>query len=118
MSVETVLKSEEKRRQSCVRRSDGEIMEVVQDILKFKYGDVDIQDRFELWSGKAMHRQFLKQTEGIRFETESELWPNRGYLKRETESLIAAAQEKSLRTNYSVANIDKDGTSPIRRMCH
>ena len=41
----------------------------------------------------------------------------RGTLKRETESLQAAAQDQAIRTNYRRAKIEKDGTSPLCRMC-
>ena len=45
------------------------------------------------------------------------MWLQRGTLKRETESLITAAQEQALRTKYQRAKIEKDGTSPLCRMC-
>ena len=41
----------------------------------------------------------------------------RGTLKRVTESLITAAQQQALQTNYRRAKIEKDGTSPLCRMC-
>ena len=63
-----------------------------------------------------MHGQFERQTKEMRSE-ESWMWLQRGTLKRETESLITAAQEQALRTNYRRAKIQKDGTSPLCRMC-
>ena len=48
------------------------------------------------WNKKALHGQFLRETEstddGNRWE-----WLKRGELKRETENLLCAAQEVSLR---------------------
>ena len=41
----------------------------------------------------------------------------RGTLKRETESLLAAAQNQAIRTNYQRAKIERDETSPLCRMC-
>lgn len=40
-----------------------------------------------------------------------------GQLKRETESLIAVAQDQAIRTNYRSTTIEKGGTSPTCRMC-
>ena len=74
------------------------------------------KERYEAWSEKVMHGQFERQTKEIRSE-ESWMWLQRGTLKRETESLITAAQEQALRTNYRRAKIEKDGTSPLCRMC-
>ena len=62
-----------------------------------------------------MYGQFERQTKEIRSE-ESWMWLQRGTLKRETESLITSAQEQALRTNQR-AKIEKDGTSPLCRMC-
>ena len=46
---------------------------------------------------KALHGQFLRQTE-IRTQ-QSLVWLQNGNLKKETESLIVAAQNQSIRTN-------------------
>ena len=41
----------------------------------------------------------------------------RGTLKKETESLLTAAQDQALRTNYIKNKIDKLDVSPMCRMC-
>ena len=68
------------------------------------------------WTGKAMHRQFVRQIDEVRGEG-SWMWMSRRTQKRETESLLAAAQDLTVRTNYRWAKIEKDGTSPLCRMC-
>ena len=45
------------------------------------------------------------------------MWLGKADLKVETETLICAAQEQALRTNYVQFNIDKNGESPLCRMC-
>ena len=47
---------------------------------------------------KAMHGQFLRETEGMQDQRRWQ-WFKAGELKRGTESLICAAQEVTLRTN-------------------
>ena len=45
-------------------------------------------------------------------------WLRRGELKKETEGLITAAQDQSLRTNVMKARIEKSHVSPMCRMCN
>ena len=44
-------------------------------------------------------------------------WLRKGDLKIQTESLLCAAQEQALRTNYLKFYIDKTANSPLCRMC-
>ena len=44
-------------------------------------------------------------------------WIRRGYLKKETENLIFAAQEKALRTNWIRKNIDEQEVSEKCGIC-
>ena len=41
----------------------------------------------------------------------------KGYLKKETEGFIMAAQDQALRTNWYRHNIEKENVSPTCRMC-
>ena len=50
------------------------------------------------WKGKPLHGAFLRDVEGSAVE-ESWRWLRNGYLKKETEGMICAAQEQALRTN-------------------
>ena len=43
--------------------------------------------------------------------------PEAGQLKRETESLICAAQKQTLRTNTLKNGIDYQDVSPLCRLC-
>ena len=44
-------------------------------------------------------------------------WLRKGNLKRETESLIIAAQNNAIRINYIKAKIDKTQQNSKRRLC-
>ena len=44
-------------------------------------------------------------------------WLRKGNLKRETESLLIAAQDKAIRTNHIKARIDKTQQNSKRRLC-
>ena len=62
------------------------------------------EKRLQDWEEEALHDQYLRQTKKVRLE-QSWVWLQTGDLKRETESLIVAAQ--SIRTNLVKAKIGK-----------
>ena len=58
------------------------------------------------WEKKALHGQYLRQTKEVRSD-QSWAWLQNEDLKRETESLIVAAQNQSIKTNLVKVRIDK-----------
>ena len=58
------------------------------------------EKRLEDWEEKVLHGQYLRQTEKVRSD-QCWAWLQNGYLKRETESLIVAAQNQGIRTNVA-----------------
>ena len=64
------------------------------------------ENRLKEWKGKALHGQFVKETE-CQNESKKWEWLSKGELKRETESLIYAAQEQAIRTNSVKYGTDK-----------
>ena len=62
--------------------------------------------RLEDWEEKVLHGHYLRQTKEVRSD-QSWIWLQNGDLKRETESLIVAAQNQSIRANLVKAKIDK-----------
>ena len=70
----------------------------------------------EDWEEKALHGQYLRQTKEVRSD---QCWAclQNGDLKKETESLIVAAQNQSIRTNLDKAKIDKSQGDSLCRGC-
>ena len=64
------------------------------------------EKRLEDWEKKVLHGQYLRQTKEVRSD-QCWAWLQHGNLKRETESLIVAAQNQSIRTNLVKARFDK-----------
>ena len=64
------------------------------------------EKRLEDWEGKVLHGQYLRQTKKVRSD-QCWAWLQNGNVKRETETLIVAAQNQSIRTNLVKARIDK-----------
>ena len=62
-----------------------------------------------------MNGQHLRLTEEI-LTKETWQWMKRGSLKRETESLIIAAQDQTLRSNHRKAKVEKS-TISMCRLC-
>ena len=74
------------------------------------------QKRLENWEEKVLHGQYLRQTKEVRSD-QCWAWLQNGDLKRETESLIVAAQNESIRTNLIKAKADKSRGHSLCRVC-
>ena len=68
------------------------------------------------WKDKALHGAFVQEISDEAGE-ESWRWLRNGFLKEETEGLILAAQEQSLRTNSIKYIIDKTSETPLCKLC-
>ena len=70
------------------------------------------------YDAKTMHGQFERETAQVRDKEATFRWLRYSHLKRETEALIMAAQEQSLRTRSIKCHIDKTSQTDRCRMCH
>ena len=68
------------------------------------------------YAQKRTHSAFMRGTEDVR-DNNSWLWMKKGYLKKETELLIMAAQDQSLQTRWVKRCINRTTYSPKCRMC-
>ena len=85
--------------------SDEELLKVNES--KSKYHKKKLKNRHERWQSKPLQGQYLKD---IKDKTDNAItwsWLKNGELKKETESVLIAAQDKALRTNAIKAEIDK-----------
>ena len=73
--------------------------------------------REERYYKKPLHSALSRETEEGRDEDNRWLWVKKGYLKKEIEGLIMAAQDQAIRTNWIRHNIDKEDISPLCRLC-
>ena len=74
------------------------------------------EKRLENWEEKVLHGQYLRQTKEVGSD-QCWAWLQNGDLKRETESLIVAAQNQSIRRNLVKAKIDKSQGDSLCRVC-
>ena len=73
------------------------------------------EKRLEDWEEKVLHGQCLKQTKEVRSDHCCG-WLHSD-LERETESLIVAAQNQSIRANLVKAKVEKSQGDSLCRMC-
>ena len=74
-------------------------------------------EKVKNWKEKALHGAFVQQ---ISDEAGEESWRwliRNGFLKKETEGLILAAQEQALRTNSIKYSRDKSSETILCRLC-
>ena len=74
------------------------------------------EERHKQWEEKQLHGKFIRETEEVRSE-ETWGWIKKDYLKKETDGLIFAAQERALRTNWIRKYIDVQQVSEKCKIC-
>ena len=74
------------------------------------------EKRLEDWEKKVIHGQHLRQTKEVRSD-QSWAWLQNGDLKRETESLLVAAQNQSTKANIVKTKINKSQGDSLCRVC-
>ena len=68
------------------------------------------------WEGKQLFGRFKRLKNNISHQKTC-TWLRKGNLKRETESLLIAAQDNAIRTNHIKARIDKTQQNSKCRLC-
>ena len=63
------------------------------------YRERTSKSQMEDWQNKPMHDQFLRQTKDLS-SNDTWQWLQREGLRKETEGMIMAAQDQTLRTRY------------------
>ena len=88
---------------------------VFEDKTKIEAKQDNKTKRMEGWKDKVLHGQYPKRTGAL--EVSSWDWLKRGWMKKETEGMLMAAQDQALPTrNYKVRVMKEQGSSKCR-MC-
>ncbi|KAJ7335694.1 hypothetical protein JRQ81_013635 [Phrynocephalus forsythii] len=85
--------------------TEGIIKEYPETKQEFK--SQQMQRRVENWHSKALHGQFIRDTNDKINQEQTWLWLRKATLKKESEGLIMAAQDQALTTDAIKAKIDK-----------
>ena len=122
MSIEDAIAYEEHSINFYILNNSNEVMSSIKKYIKINKEcsksefKVEQKERKEKSANKVMHGQFSRQIEDFASK-ESWQWLKRGCLKRQTESLLIAAQDQALGINYRKARIERIRKSANCRMC-
>ena len=119
ISVEDCIDLEVGNLKEYVNESEEEMLKEVaeEEIIGEGKQKKDVLDKHKSsYLDKVLHGQFFRKTEEVRDEN-SWNWLKQGYLKRETEGMLMAAQDQALRSNAIKHRIDKAKISPLCRLC-
>ena len=72
--------------------------------------------RKQKWEGKQLYGRFKRLINNI-LHDKTWTWLRKGNFKRETESLLIAAQDSAIRSNHIKARIDKTQQNSKCRLC-
>ena len=117
VGLERYILTSEKGLLIAARRVNGDYEQhrrMIESVKEFK--ERRKNERSNVLKQKKLHGQFFNQIKDVAGE-EKWLWLRDGCIKRETESLIMAAQEQAIRTNAIKAKIDKTQAKSKCRLC-
>ena len=126
ISIERCVKEEESSLKCYVAKSEEKLLKGVAKFEKLNANEMeeirDLKARNETqskerWTEKKMHGQFVRDLKDDVNKKNTWKWLSKCDLKVGTESLICAAQEQAIRTNYVKYHIDKTAESPLCRLC-
>ena len=72
--------------------------------------------RKQKWEGKQLYLRFKRLINNVSHD-KTWIWLRKGNFKRETESLLIAAQDNAIRTNHIKARIDKTQQNSKCSLC-
>ena len=123
-SVEETVELEEASLAFYLETKEEELLREVsrEQILEFNGSPQDkkkamLKDRQMKYENRNLHGAFERKTKEIKDSVESWTWLKKGYLKKETEGMIMAAQDQAIRTRWVQKNIDKMDITETCRMC-
>ena len=115
LGLENYVKESRERLLTAARSVDIDLIEPIRKTL-IEAKKQKKKERTISWEEKMLHGQFVRQTKEVGNQDRWQ-WLRNGTLKRETESLIFAAQEQAIRTNVIKGKIDKSQEQTKCRMC-
>ena len=101
-SVDTSIK----RLVDYIEKHEGELITAIRNDSEYKVDNKMIITWKQKWEEKQLYRRFKRLINNISHD-KTWTWLRKGSLKRETGSLLIAAQNNAIRTNHNKARIDK-----------
>ena len=119
MSIEECVRLEEHNLSDYLKRSglneDSVMNDFLRDKTKAELKKEQSRGRMDGWKDKPLHGQYPTKSDTL--EISSWEWLKNGWMKKETEGLLLAAQDQALPTrNYKVTIMKEEGSKKCR-MC-
>ena len=120
-SVEEVIRTEEYGLSDYIKNEEKGYNKLLKTLIKDQskndYTNQSREKHEKEWTEKSLHGQYPKLTE--KYDRKKKYrWIRNGYMKKETEGLITAAQDQALPTRWRKVNIEKQGGTAKCRMCN
>lgn len=119
VSIEECVRIEECSLSDYIKRTGTNDDSVLDNFVKDKTSvglkKEKMEERIKGWKEKALHGQYPRRVDEV--ETGSYTWLKTGWLKKETEGFLLAAQDQALPTRNYKVNIMKEQSSKMCRMC-
>ena len=111
-SVETSIQ----RLEDCMEKRERGLITAIRNNTDNTIENRIIITRKQKWEGKQLYGRFKRLINNISHD-KTWTWLRKGNIKRETESLLMAAQNCAIRTNHIKARIDKTLQNSKCRLC-
>ena len=115
-SIEDSVDASIQRLEDYIEKHERGLITVISNDTDNTIDDRMTTTRKQKWEKKQLYGRFKRLINNISPQ-KNWTWQRKGNLKRETESLLIAAQDNAIRTNHIKARIDKTQQSSTYRLC-
>ena len=115
-SIEDNVVTSIQRLEDYIEKHKGGLITAIRNNTDITKNSRIIITRKQKWEEKQLYVRFKRLISNISLE-KTWTWLIKGNLKRETESLLIAAQNNAIRTNHIKARIDKTQQNSKCRLC-
>ena len=114
--IEDSVDASIQRLKDYIQKHEGGLITATRNETENTMNDRMIITRKQKWEGKQLYGRFKGLISNIPHD-KTWTWLRKGNFKRETESLLIAAQDSAIRTNHIKARIDNTQQNSKCRLC-
>ena len=115
-SIEDTVDASIQRREDYIEKHERGLITTIRNDTDNTIGERVTTTRKQKCEGKQLYGRFKRLINNISHQ-KTWTWLRKGNLKRETESLLIAAQDNAIRTNHIKVRIDKTQQNSKCRLC-
>ena len=115
-SIEDSVDASIQRLKDYIQKHEGGLITAIRNETENAMNNRMTIIRKQKWEGKQLYGRFKRLINNISHD-KTWIWQRKGNFKRETESLLIAAQDSAIRTNHIKARIDMTQQNSKYRLC-